>query len=240
MSNNNALVVIYTEKNKSTKLVEGCEYLATNLYGAIGDKIRFVQIQNIGCFNSRYFTLPDGTPLNTLDPFSIENKNIRVKPSLIDYTGQYVRCSFSTSKYIKENEIYYVESQFKNNLASQYYADFVYSFKLKNIKHSVASYRFYEIPLSEQRNLKLKSLNNEIIKTGTSDRKFLLYNEKERNIILLNIFTKSLIDINNIYNITDKKNTIIKIMMKKGKKYNILEEEIILFFNNDLDKIINT
>ena len=235
----NPIVIICIKSSTSTKIIKGCQYLAIRLYGPSNE--RYVQIKDVGTYKAEYFTLLDGTSLKNVNDFSIQSYD-RVIPNVKDYTGQYVKCVYSSSKYLKEDEIYYVEQQikgYKYNYTYRGTKEYEYYFKLKNIKNKVNTYRFKEIPLIEQRNIKLKNINGDTIKTGDMTRKFLLYNEIEKNTILFNLLSRSLYDINKIQNKNNIKELIIKMMLIKGKCCSILKEEIESFLNNNINDLIN-
>ena len=98
------------------------------------------------------------------------------------------------------------------------------------LKKWISANNFKEIHISEQRKIKLKTLKGEKIKTGEETRKFLHYSEKERMQILFQLLSSSLIDINGAE--TLEPTDISKIILNKGKQYNIITEDIIPFLNN--------
>ena len=68
-----------------------------------------------------------------MNEFYVEYED-SVNPKIKDYTGEFVKCAYSSSKKVKEGEIYYVEKQLKKNklknFSLTYYDE--YFFKLKN------------------------------------------------------------------------------------------------------------
>lgn len=144
----------------------------------------------------------------------------------IDYTWQYVMCSYSNSKYLKEKEIYLV---LKDDIKNR-------RLKLKGIKYYQSKYKFEEIELKEQRNLKLKSLTGEDINDGTNKRKFLHYSEFEKIKILFETLAESMSNINNVEELNNI--NIVDVMLKMGKKNNIEESDILPLFNSSIKNIM--
>ena len=101
----------------------------------------------------------------------------------------------------------------------------------------MSSYRFNEISTIEQRSIKLKNLNGDKIKTGEQERKFLLYSDKERISILFQLLTKILIDMNNVQ-FNSKEIDITKLMLLKGKDYNLIEEDVKIFLKSKVEALI--
>lgn len=234
--------VICIQSNGSKKLIKDCIYLATSLTGNISNPWRYLYIKGLGSYQAKFFSTLDGISMNDFEEFTTQQNYVnRIRPELdTDYTGQYVRCVYSASKFLKEGEIYFVEKQFRKSNRTKYnFGYYEYDFKLKNIKNKVNSWNFQEIPLTEQRNIKLKTLDGLSIKTGDMSRKFLLYTEQEKTTILFDILSKTLIDISFIQNKTNIKNLIVDMMFIKGKKYDLLKEEIELFLSKNINDLIN-
>lgn len=144
----------------------------------------------------------------------------------LDYTGQYVMCSYSNSKYLKEKEIYLiVKDDIKNR-----------RLKLKGIKYYQSKYKFEEIELKEQRNLKLKSITGEDINDGVSKRKFLHYSEFEKIKILFETLVESMSNINNVEELNNI--NIVDVMLKMGKKNDIEESDILPLFDSSIKNIM--
>lgn len=221
--------VIYNS-NKSTKLIKGATYLATSIRTYINQHInttyKNVTLKNIGTFNVENFISLDGRPLNEKGDFILtigEKLNADV-----NYIGQFIKCIWDSGNILKNGEIYYVENQKRQaHVGYKGYISYSLKLKIRGIKNYVNDYHFEEIPIQKQRNLKLKNLNGVKIKTGDRTRKYLLYSEKERIAIIFELLTKVLIDINNS-EITDKLD-IVKLMLNKGKKYRLIEEDILPF-----------
>ena len=212
----------------STKLIKGATYTAQALYtspwGVKNE--RYITIKNVGSYVIKNFTLLDGRSLDNEPDFQLEDQNKHLDASK-DYTGQFVRCKYSTGKILKEDEIYYVEKQQKKSLHS-------IKLKLRGVRNYISSYRFKEIPLKQQRNIKLKNLKGEKIKTGEQTRKFLLYSENEKIRILFETLTKVIVDLNNT--VFNDEIDLIGLMVIKGKRnYNLTEEDVKPFLKNKLE-----
>jgi len=223
--------VICKKTNGSLKLIKGEEYDALSL--STYWSRRYLNIKNVGRYQLSNFTLKNGETLDNMQDFSVvKPKSLNCED--VDYTGQFVRCRCSSNKYLKSNELYYVEGQ--SVLHLKYGTK--YSLKIRGIKTKIDRYNFEEIPLSEQRNLKLKNLNGDTeIKTGEQTRKFLLYSIHEKKSILLELLSKSIIDANKINNKENLKQRIIDMMLMKGKKYCIILEDIEDFMKNKVDEL---
>jgi hypothetical protein len=102
--------------------------------------------------------------------------------------------------------------------------------KIRGVKNVVNPSNFIEIPLIEQRKLKLKHLNGgPPIITGEKTRKFLLYTEQEKINIIVQLLSKVLIDITNAK--TTGQIDIKNSMLKKGSRYHIIEDDLIEFID---------
>ena len=228
--NQQGIKVICAYDKDSTKLIKNSTYFATGLYSYQGGD-KYVSLKGTGTFRAKYFTLTNGQPLEN-EPLFSRHKNNEIDVKNKNYTGQYVRCRYSNSKNLKDGEIYYIEEQ-------KIYNNYFHSdtkFKIRGIKNLITSFNFEEIPIIEQRNIKLKNLNGEKIKTGDQTRKFLLYTEKEKLIILFNLLSKVLTDLSNI---ELNNNIILQLIVKKGsKKYNIIEEDVIGFLENKIQESV--
>jgi len=226
--------------SKSNKLIKGATYNANNLWVHLNDK--YVYLKDIGTYNAKYFNTLDGTPLIKHSDFSMEVRK-DVDPKSKNYTGQFVKCRYSSGKNYKEGEIYYVEKQISiEKKSSGYYNSSTYTeykFKIRGIKISSSTHRFEEIPIIEQRKIKLKNLKGEKIKTGEQTRKFLLYSEKEKISILFEILSKVLIDINKTDNIEKLNFDIVDLMIKKDLKYSLTREDIEPFLRENLNTHLN-
>jgi len=236
-------IKVICRKNGSTKLIKGATYEVSSLYtGRYSNFTKTAYIVNVGSYNADYFVLENNQPLSSMQDFSLINSDNIVDTKNVNYTGQFVKCRYSSSKTLKANEIYYVEEHKKVEKYGYnkqiYYED---KFKIRGIKNLVNSYCFTQIPIIEQRNIKLKNLTGEKIKTGEQTRKFLLYSEKERNTILLDVFSRTLIDISKIHSTInlDIEKEIPKLMMKKGSKYALTIDDITPFLEFNIKNIIN-
>jgi len=190
-----------------------------------------VHLNKVGNYTASNFKTLDGQDLNTFSDFQIPYTNMRTD---ISYKGQFVKCKYSGSKMMKINELYYVEDEHN---VSKYYAYNRSSytekkFKIRGINNLVGIHNFEEISKSEQRSIKLKNLKGEKTKTGDQTRKFLLYTDREKLAILIELLTKILVDINNIELLENHKLDIIDLILRKGNKYNMKREDIIFFYDN--------
>lgn len=220
----------------SIKLIQNATYIATDL-STFRDK-RSINIKGVGYFKSDYFTLLDGASLSNLKDFELNTSKILDSANKI-YTGQFIRCKRSTNKSVKSGELYYVEDQkltyYKSSYNGKSYPE--YKIKLRGIDRYLMSTNFEEVPISEQRNIKLKNLNGIKTPTGEQYRKFLHYSEKEKISILLQLLNKVLIDILSVVDIKDKFN-LTELMIEKGKRYDIIKDDINLFLTPEMKNIL--
>ena len=187
-----------------------------------------------GSYDPQVFTLLNGDSLKNMPDFNIEIKKLDDNKS---YIGQFVRCRYSTGKSMKEGEIYYVEDErktTKQRYNNQQYIDI--KLKIRGIRNYVSRYRFQEISIKEQRYIKLKNLKGEKTKTGEQTRKFLLYTEKQRIVILFETLTRVMTDLSKME--IDSKIDIVKLIITKGKKYNINEDDITPFLKGKIETIL--
>jgi len=224
------LKVVCISTRGSKKLIKGGIYLANRLYKTE------VYLSGVGRYPVENFTLLNGGLLSKEPSFSVEHKK-SVNPSQTNYTGQFIQCRFSTGK-LKEGEIYFVEDQRKiERKGYQGSINYIYKLKIRGFRNCMSSYRFNEISTIEQRSIKLKNLNGDKIKTGEQERKFLLYSDKERISILFQLLTKILIDMNNVQ-FNSKEIDITKLMLLKGKDYNLIEEDVKIFLKSKVEALI--
>lgn len=234
--------VICIDSKNSTKLIKGATYLASSLitYNYSNKKERKIYIKDVGSYHIDYFTLLNGKSLKNESDFNVEYNKLDNNKN---YIGQFIRCksSYSSSKILKQGEIYLVENQ-KTIQQKLYNGKSINELKLKirGIKNFVTAYNFEEISVTEQRKFKLKNLKGEKINTGEQTRKFLLYSENERNIILLEILAKVLKDLNNAQNINVEKPKLLELILSKGKKFDITKEDVNVFLKNNIENIIKT
>ena len=217
------LKVICKHPKNSIRLVKNAIYDVDRLYFNKFTKEKRVFLRKLGDFSSTYFTLLNGDNLDNVTPFN----NIKYLDISKSYKNTYVKCNSSNNPKLKENEIYFVESEFSNGYALK--------FKLKGIDKIFPYYNFYEIDVKDIRSLKLKSLNGDkFLENSINKRKFTLYNKKEKITILFDIMNRSLKDAsvsNNINTYDFLFDTLKYLMIKRSKKYSIIEEEIVDFLN---------
>lgn len=227
------LKVICIKTNNSTKLIKGATYLAASLHTY--KTSRTLYLKDVGNYDPKNFTLLNGDSIENMPDFSIERKLLDDKK---DYVGQFVRCRYSSGKTMKDGEIYFVENQKVTERKSSYNNSINYDVKIKirGVRNYVSPYRFQEISIREQRNIKLKNLKGEKTKTGEQTRKFLLYTEKQRICILFDVLSKVIIDLNKME--IDRKIDIVKLMINKGKNYNINEEDITPFLKGKIGTLL--
>ena len=233
MNLTNPLKVICINPKCSTKLIKGATYSAESIHTY--NKKRSVYLKNVGSYDPKNFTLLNGDPLTNQPDFAIERNHLDVNKN---YTGQFIKCRYSSGKSMKEGEIYYVENE-KRELRKGYGINNNYydvKLKIRGVRNFVSTYRFEEIPIKEQRNIKLKNLKGEKIKTGEQTRKFLLYTEKEKINILFEILARTMADLNKIE--YDKEINIVDQMITKGRNYNIAKEDIIPFLKNKIENTL--
>jgi len=222
---NEPITVICIDASHSIKLIKGGTYLANSIRTYSSD--RKIYLKNINYYSAKYFTTIDGKSLDDTPDFTVKI-TISLDTDNKDYTGQFVRCLSSSGKVLKQDEIYYVENQIRTQRIGHNNVIF-YDTKLKirGVRNCVSPYRFNEIDITQQRNIKLKNLEGKKAITGDQTRKFLLYSEKEKVRILFDSLTKVLFDINRIEN--DINLDISKLMIIKGKNYSLIEEDVIPF-----------
>jgi len=221
-------------KSNNTKLIIGAKYLATTMYYVYNSNVKKVAIKNVGNYTADSFTLETGEPLIDLDVFFVNSaKDLDIENN--NYVGKLVRCRYSDSKILKNGQIYYVEEQFIDR-TKKYLS---YYIKIKGVKHKIQSYNFEELPVSEQRAIKIKNIAGDKLKTTETTRKFLLYTEIEKTEILLKSLLLILSDINKIENLDKLNIDIIQLIKNKCKKYNVIEDDIYIFLKNDIKSIID-
>jgi len=243
-----SLKVICVNPYSSAKLIKGAVYLADSLssytWGSKKGK-KYVCLKDVGTYKADYFTTYDGQPLQDFSDFHITQNTKSLDPRNKDYTSEYIRCRYSTSKNLKKDEIYYVEKQIKNEIITTNHRGanlkhYEYKLKLRGIKLPIKSlYAFEEIPIIEQRKFKLKNIKGEKIKTGEQTRKFLLYSEKEKVSILFEILSKVLLDLSKINNTNDIQIDIIDLMIRKDSRYGLTREDIEPFLKETIQESVN-
>lgn len=221
--------VICINPKNSTKLIKGATYQASSIHS--WNKKRTIYLKDVGSYSIANFTLLDGRSLDGEPDFSLENKSLDTEKS---YTGQFVKCRYSTGKSLKEGEIYYVEKEKREPRGNGRYVNL--KLKIRGVRNYVSPYRFQEMDIKEQRNIKLKNLKGDKIKTGEQTRKFLLYSEKEKITILFETLAKVMTDLNKIEIETEI--DIVGLMLLKGRKYDISGEDIRPFLKNKIETIL--
>lgn len=221
------LRVICINPKGSVKLIKGAIYEANSLITHQNKKR--VYLNNVGNYDAINFVLEDSYKNLSNEPDFITQYKRNYLDVNKNYIGQFVKCRYSNSKYLKTDEIYYVEDQkIITTMGYNHTPHYNLRLKIRGIKNYISYYSFYEIPIKEQRNIKLKNLHGIKTKTGEETRKFLLYTEKEKITILTELFYKVITDINNI----ESKNKInfLDLMLTKGKRYHIISEDLTDFF----------
>jgi len=225
--------VICINARNSVKLIKGATYFANCLYTYSNPNDRRVTLKDVGTYTTKNFTLYDGQSLDHQPDFNVPyTRSVDTKEK--NYTGHFVKCRYSSSKSMKEGEIYYVEEQVKKEMKSYGYDT---KFKIRGIRNLTNPYYFEEIAINEQRNIKLKNLKGQKIKTGEQTRKFLLYSDKEKCNILLDLLAKTLIEINKV-ELNHGNVNLIDLMIAKGKKYDIKSEDIETFLKSKIETIL--
>lgn len=227
--------VICINAKHSTKLIQGATYFSTGIYTKSWNGERSVNLQGVGSYNIKYFTLMDGRSLDSEPDFIVPyNKSVDTQNN--NYTGQFVRCRWSSGKSMKEGEIYYVKEQKQiSRTDSRNRVHTETKFKIRGVRNCVNPYRFTEIPLTEQRSIKLKKLKGQDIKTGEQTRKFLLYSDKEKIKILLETLYKVIIDLNNA---EIENPNLLELMLIKGRNFALIEDDIKPFLKGKIDTLI--
>jgi hypothetical protein len=232
--------VICINAKNSKKLIKGATYLATAIrtYNNNNNNTsdRHVYLKDVGSYVTKNFTLFDGRSLDNQPDFNVQHRS-SLNCTSKNYTGQFVKCRYSSGKSMKEGEIYYVEEQ-RSVPHTGYNGQIRYEtkFKIRGIRNCVNPYRFEEIPITEQRAIKLKNLKGDKIKTGEQTRKFLLYTEKQKINILFETLARTMADLNKIE--FDKEINIIDLMITKGRNYNIAKEDVVPFLKNKIETIL--
>jgi hypothetical protein len=210
-------------------LIKGATYFVTAIWTYKNE--RTVNIKGVGSFAIKKFTLTNGKSLDKEPDFTIndDKQNLDHKKNYINHL---IKCKYATGKYLKIGEIYFVENQ-KTNKTNGYIET---KLKIRGINNWISTYRFEEIPIAEQRNIKLKNLKGNKIKTGEQTRKFLLYSEKEKINILFETLAKVLSDLTKIE--TCDNINLIELMLKKGKDYALIEKDITPFLGSKIETIL--
>lgn len=231
------VMVVCKNEKASIKLIKNATYYAMSLQTYTNQKS--VYIKDVGYFSAYHFLLLNGNSLEKETDFRIKKPEV-LNTTLNKYTGQFVRCRTDKIKSVKIDEIYYVEDQVIRNYKSSYNGKLYPEIRLKvrGVDRYLSPYNFEEIPIHEQRCIKLKNLNgSKIFKPGEQDRKFLQYNEKEKITILFEILYKVLTDANRIVSSKDKLN-LIDLMVKKGIKHSIIAEDINSFITPEIKLLL--
>lgn len=234
---NEPLAVICTNTKTSIKLIKNATYYATSMKTYTSAKS--VTIKDVGIFNSSLFTLLDGSPLKFEPDFKLKD-HIILDIYTNNYTGQFVKCRKSNIKSLKLNGIYYVEEQVTSNYVSSYnHKSYpIIKLKIRGIDRIFSPFNFEEIPIAEQRYIKLKNLNGvEKFSTSEQSRKFLQYNEKEKISVLIDTLSKVLIDAKRIVSIKNKLN-LTSLMIKKGNRHSLIDEDINKFLTPEIKKLL--
>jgi hypothetical protein len=218
-----------------TSLVEGKEYEATSLYNEqiwekghyVDGKRRRIKIKNLKSYYIDRFRAADGSDLKKIPPFEdkIMSYNNNTFEKTVDYTGQYVKAKYDYYK-LKKDEFYLVEKDFGTMSNGERH------FKIKGLPYRKSYYNFYPVSLTEQRSLKLQTINGDDIKTGLSTRKFLLYNDRKKIEILfevLGVTLKRLSGTEDLHGVS-----LAKQMVKAGRIYDIEEQDAIEFLNRSI------
>lgn len=221
--------VICVNPKYSTKLIKGATYLVQSINtNKWYNNERTVYISNVGNYKCENFTLIDGSSLDIIPDFDFKYEEY-LDTQKTDYTGQYVKCRSDSGKYIKQNEIYYIENQKKTQKVWNGQTYDVIKLKIRGIDRLVNPNNFTEIPLLDQRSIKLKNIKGQSPQTGDRTRKFLLYSEQKKINIIYQLLSKVLIDINNA--ISTEQIDIKTSILSKGKTHNIIEDDIIEFLD---------
>lgn len=226
--------VICINSQGVTHIIAGKEYEATSLYherisnnrGVYINGRRKIKIKNLKTYYADRFCAADGSDLQTIPTFEEQIEIVKLCDKNINYTGQYVKARWDYNK-LKKGEFYLVEKDFlvHNNSRAR-------KFKIHGLKYPMASYKFQEVSLSEQRNLKLHSLDGKEIKTGLSQRKFLLYTDRERTRILFEVLGTTLKRLSGTEDLQGV--SLAKQMVKTGKDYDIEESDAVEFLNRSI------
>ena len=227
------LKVICIKTGNSKKLIKGAIYFATYNIARSNGKIKenYVNLKDTGSYKSEYFTTLDNINLTKYPEFKTEQIK-SIDTSKNDYTGQFIKCRYSTGN-LKDNEIYYVEEQRNISKNSNRY---IAKLKIRGFRNLINPYRFTEIPISEQRKIKLKNLGGECVKTGEQTRKFLLYTEKEKIFTLYQVLARTLFDMKRIE--FNENPDIIKLMLIRCKEHGIIEEDITTFLKQKPETLL--
>lgn len=217
-----------------TTLIKGKEYEATSLfieqiYSNSQSKYipgqRRVRIKGLRTYPIYRFICADGSNLETLPIF--EDRPIQpITDTKENFTGKYVAARWNGNK-LKQGKIYLVTEDFVNKGRR---------FKIAGFKGMFRSYYFTQIPLSEQRKIKLQQIKGERPETGANIRPFLHYSEREQIKILfdsLSVVMRRLLATNDLKNIS-----IVEQMIKAGKDYEITEVDVENFLKSDIKKLI--
>jgi len=244
------LEVICVNDSGTKKVIKGQKYIADAMWEERGwnNNIkpsiwhngilvlrRRVRIRGINSYFVDRFKTVDGSNFYDIEEFGdkYEQNYNAVEPNNKDYTNEYVKCRYDkNSKNLKQGEIYLVEEHRKEVVNSIYTCHY---FKLKGLRNQFNTHGFEDIPLREQRKLKLKSINGEKIVAGLQKRKFLYFTNFEKTRIVLELYLEAFTNLKNIQELDGI--NIVDVMVKAGSKYDIRKEDITPLFNKSLNKI---
>ncbi len=202
---------------------------------------RRVRVSGVNDYFVDRFEPADGRNFYDIPIFGDENKwkkyrERAVSPDKKNYKGQFVKCRYDgNSKFLKSGEIYYVEDCRKKSVNIHFGTSYEYSFKLAGLRNYINPHGLDEIPMKEQRKLKLETIEGKKILSGLNKRKFLYFSEFEQKRIILYLYLNS---INNLDNVTNLENVnIVNIMVDAGEKYDIRADDIIPIMDKSLNDI---
>jgi len=249
------LEIVCVNDNGTKKLIKGQKYFAEALWEdngwnnnktpSIPHKGKFVhrrriRVKGINDYFVDRFKPTDGSNFYDISVFGEKNRwkndNI-IKPNNKNYIGQYILCRYEgKSKYLKSGQIYYVEDHRSTPIVNNWGGTHIkHTFKLTGLRNYVSPFGFNEIPLKEQRKLKLQSIGGKEIISGLNKRKFLYYSDIEKKKILIQLFLDSIKNLENIKDLNGV--TIVDLMVNSGKNYDVIEEDIKPLINKSLSKI---
>lgn len=221
---NEPIRVICINSANTKTLVKGAIYLC---YGISSYSLgRYLTLSGISkAYSCKFFKNIDGSSFDTIPDFFIKSNEIKLNYA-DNYVGQYIK---SNTDYLelKKDALYLVKSQNVDILG------------INGLKYGYNIHNFIMLSNSETRAIKIHNISGskEQIITGDKIRKFLLYSDKEKISILLNILNVNIALISKSIDITDEFD-LVEIMVRQGKKYKILKSEVVEFLktvNNILE-----
>lgn len=204
---------------------------------------------SVGLFNADYFKSIDNTDLPQINWESPEYTNSRndissyIKDVRTLKKGDIVICKWNSSKFFEKGKMYKVSDTLyklekKTSHNGSTYHSIDQKIKIEGYNRWLTTYRFRECNAQEKRTISLSGLFDEEVKTVDlknikKSRKIDRLTDSEKNRVLLGTLLSGIMD--------PARNTLSPIewaAQKKGKNYDICEEDFKPLLNKKLSDII--